>query len=250
MFKLLKIISILILGINTIYASDDLQDSDEEYSYAELSNKCAVYDPYQNLNRKIFKFNNMLDQIIITPLGKTYGVVTNDYIRGRFHNFFLNIHEPITSINYAAQKDTKKFLTSFWRFTLNSTLGVLGIFDIAAKFGLKAEPKTFSSTLAYYGLASGPYIVIPLFGGYNVRDIIDLVSFEFILNPFIYTDNKIRITENVIRTSHYRHRAFPFTDHLYKNSLDPYIALRDAAVNSRESKMHYPEGYICPHPNK
>lgn len=252
MFKVFQIIAFLILGINFTYAAQAAPEAEVEYnySYSEFSNKCAIYDPYQEVNRKIFKFNRVLDRGIFTPLGKTYGIVTNDYIRGRFNNFFLNLHEPITSVNYAAQKNSKNFLTSFWRFTLNSTLGILGIFDIATKFGLQAEPQTFSSTLAYYGLSSGPYIMIPVLGGYSARDIIDVISFEFLFNPFVYTGTKVRVAESVIRSSHYRHKAFTFTDHIYNSSLDPYISLRDAAVNSRESKVRYPEGYVCPQPNK
>ena len=252
MFKIFQVIAFLTLGMNVIYASPTAPEADMEYnySYSEFSNKCAIYDPYQDTNRKIFKFNRALDRGIFTPLGKAYGIITNDYVRGRFNNFFLNIHEPITSVNYAAQKDSKNFLTSFWRFTLNSTLGVLGMFDIATKFGLSAEPQTFSSTLAYYGLSAGPYIMIPVFGGYSTRDIIDIVSFEFLFNPFVYTGTKVRVGENIIRTSHYRHRAFPITDHIYNSSLDPYISLRDASINSRESKVRYPVGYVCPQPNK
>lgn len=252
MFKVFQVIAFLTLGMNIIYASPTAPETEMEYnySYSELNNKCAIYDPYQNTNRKIFKFNRALDRVIFTPLGKTYGIITNDYIRGRFNNFFLNIHEPITSVNYAAQKDSKNFLTSFWRFALNSTLGVLGIFDIAAKFDLQAEPQTFSSTLAYYGLSSGPYIMIPVLGGYSARDVIDVLSFEFLFNPFVYTGTKVRVAENIVRASHYRHRAFPITDHIYNSSLDPYISLRDATVNSRESKIRYPVGYVCPQPNK
>lgn len=252
MFKVFQVITFLTLGMNVAYATQTPHEVEVEYnySYSEFSNKCAIYDPYQDTNRKIFKFNRALDKGIFTPLGKAYGIITNDYVRGRFNNFFLNIHEPITSINYAAQKDSRNFLTSFWRFTLNSTVGILGIFDIATKFGLHAEPQTFSSTLAHYGVSAGPYIMLPVFGGYSARDIIDVISFEFLLNPFVYTGTKVRVTESVVRASHYRHRAFSFTDHVYANSLDPYIAIRDAALNSRESKIRYPEGYVCPRPNK
>ena len=219
---------------------------DYSYSYASIDNKCGVYDPYENLNRKIFFFNSVLDRAIFRPIAKAYGTVTNDYSRARVNSFLLNMKEPLSTVNYSIQGNSEGALKTFWRFVLNSTLGVAGMFDIASKFGLEAKPQNFSNTLAYYGVGAGPYVVLPILGGYSARDAGSFVAFDYFTSPMTYlTNDNVKIAEFGANVVHFRHKNIPFTDYVENHSLDPYIAIRNAILNERESKMQYPNSYRC-----
>jgi phospholipid-binding lipoprotein MlaA len=225
------------------------KESKDDYSYnlASLTNRCAVYDPYESFNRKIFVVNGILDAFILRPVTKWYNKATNEYSRGRVTSFVSNIKEPLSTINYSAQGKSKGALQTFWRFAINSTIGVLGLFDIAAEFGLTAEPQTLGNTLGYYGVGSGPYIVLPIYGGMGARDVMDPLIMSSVMNPvkyFMHQDFSRIYTGTSLIDS--RNQIMPFTDYVSKNSLDPYIAVRDAIINEREAKMAYPKEFTCP----
>lgn len=235
---------------------DRLTKKDEEYSYdyTALNNRCQVYDPYEKLNRKVFFVNGVLDTFILRPIAKGYGRFTNQYTKQRVGSFVDNISEPLSTVNYGLQGKPNGMFKTFWRFTINSTFGILGLFDVAGKFGLTAQPQTFGNTLGYYGVGSGPYIVLPIFGGTGARDVMDTLLLNSLLNPIktglipanyqMHSDFKNVVT--VLKTVHNRDAIMPFTDHVTKNSLDPYVAIRDAIIQQREAKMDYPVGFKCP----
>ncbi len=223
------------------------KDADYSYNYAALSNQCEVYDPYESLNRKIFIFNGGLDTFILRPIAKGYGKVTNSYTKDRIGSFINNISEPLSTVNYAVQGNAEGTFKTFWRFAINSTIGVAGLFDVASKINLTAPPQTFGSTLARYGVGAGPYIVLPIYGGMATRDVMDPITMNASLNPvkyFMYKDTKLAIT--VVKMIHNRDQVMPFTDYVTKNSPDPYIAIRNAIISEREAKMAYPENFKCP----
>ncbi len=220
------------------------------YNYAAMNNMCQVYDPYQSVNRKIFIFNSILDTIILRPIAKTYGAVTNDFTKQRVGSFIGNLSEPLSSVNYGIQGNAEGAFKTFWRFAINSTFGVLGLFDVAGKFGLTAEPQTFGSTLATYGVGQGPYLVVPFYGGMGARDLMDPLVLNSALNPAKYPMHKsFKYALAGTKLVHHRDQIMPFTDHLAKNSPDPYIALRDAILQQREAKMVYPKAFKCPKVN-
>jgi phospholipid-binding lipoprotein MlaA len=227
------------------------------YNYAALNNRCQVYDPYESFNRKIFVVNSVLDTFILRPFAKGYGRFTNQYTKQRIGSFVDNISEPLSTVNYGLQGKSNGMFKTFWRFTINSTFGVLGLFDVASKVGLKAESQTFGNTLGHYGVGSGPYIVLPLFGGMGDRYVINLrinCDLNLIKTGFIPTNHQLHSDFNrvttVVNIIHKREMIMPFTDHISKNSPDPYIAIRDAIIQQREAQMDYPVGFKCPTVNK
>lgn len=248
----LILLALLTLNISSIYAEDAIdKDYTENYNYAAITNKCEVYDPYESFNRKIFIVNGVLDSFILRPITKGYDKVTNGYTKERVSSFSSNIREPLSFINYGIQGNSENSFKSFWRFTINSTFGIAGLFDVASKVGLTSEQQTFGNTLAHYGVGSGPYIILPLYGGMGARDLLDPLVMNNALNPvkhFMHKDFKLAST--VISTIDTRHQIMPFTDYISKNSTDPYIAVRDATISNREAKMLYPDGFKCPAVNK
>lgn len=244
--KLFVITFILIFCSLTTFAALE-EDDQYNYNYSAINGRCAVYDPYEKLNRKIFIFNGILDTIALRPVTKIYIKFTNDYVKNRVSTFLSNISEPLSTTNYGLQGKSEDLFKSFWRFAINSTFGLGGLFDVASKVGLTHEPQTFGNTLAHYGIGAGPYIVLPIYGGTSARDISDPLVSNNLLNPIKYVlhkDFKNGIAAGSILDS--RAAVMPFTDYVTQNSPDPYIAIRNAILEQRESKMDYPDGFRCP----
>jgi phospholipid-binding lipoprotein MlaA len=247
---LLSTVIAILASAKVTFAQTENND-DYVYNYNELYDKCQVYDPYEPINRKIFFINGVLDTFILRPVTKGYDKFTNDYTKSRVSSFLGNIREPVSTVNYGIQKKPQGVFKTFWRFAINSTLGIAGIFDVAGKLGLQAEPQTFGNTLAHYGVGAGPYIVLPLYGGVGARDLMDVIVLNTATNPVMYhVNNKFSNVYTAVNVIDARNKVMPFTDYVAKNSPDQYIAIRNAILNNRESKVTYQENFICPTPKK
>lgn len=250
--KLFQVLLITFVTNSTALAAAPVAVDDEfSYDYASINGKCQVYDPYESINRKFFFFNGVLDTIITRPTAKIYNKLTNDYTKIRVNNFLNNFEEPLSSVNYAIQGKGEGMLKTFWRFAINSTLGIGGLFDVAGKFGLQAKPQRFSDSLGHYGVGTGPYLVIPFLGSTTARDAGNVIITNKALNPLQLAFNdkfsKVVVGVNLV---HKRDKVMPFTDHVVKTSTDPYIAIRNAYIQQSEDKMDYPDNFICPAPGK
>lgn len=227
--------------------NNDTNNKYDYNTYNQHSTNCGVYDPYEAVNRKIFAFNAIVDTFLLRPIAKGYGRFTNDYTKNRVESFIENVSEPLSTINYTLQGDSDGIFKSFWRFTINSTFGLAGMFDVASKFGLNPPQQTLGNTLAHYGVGPGPYIVLPLYGGISARDASDPLISNNLLNPANYAFHKdFKLAVAGTKILHTRSKIMPFSDYVSKNSPDPYIAIREAIFNSREAKIIYPNGYRCP----
>jgi len=245
-----KIVILIVLTClsSNVFAKES--ESSYNYNYASFTGRCTNYDPYEGFNRKIYFFNGVLDTFILRPITKGYGALTNDYTKNRVSNAIDNIKTPLTTFNYILQGNVEGSYKSFWRFAVNSTFGVLGLFDVASKVGLAADPQTFGSTLAHYGVGPGPYIVLPIYGGTVARDMTDSLFTNSALNlPNYYMSSGVSLGVAIVGTVSARDRIMPFTDYVSKNSPDSYIAIRDAILSQREAKVKYPEDFKCPSVN-
>ena len=129
-----------------------------------VSNVLPEVDPYQNLNEKTHNFNQSLDESIATPIARIYKKITPDFIEIGVTNFTDNIEDVNIALNNLLQGKIKDGLSDIARFTINSTVGILGIFDAASTIGLKKHSEDFRQTLAVWGVSDGPYIVLPVLG--------------------------------------------------------------------------------------
>lgn len=118
----------------------------------------------ESYNRAMFSFNSKLDKYVIRPTAKGYRAITNEFIRQRVTNFFNNIDEPISAANHLLQGELSNSSHNLGRFVLNTTLGGVGLFDVASKVGLEKKKTGFDETLATWCVPDGPYIVLPVFG--------------------------------------------------------------------------------------
>lgn len=243
------LLSFIIISCSFLHyaAADDASEYKYTYNLNDESNCSESYDPYEQLNRKFFTFNSFLDYIISRPIAVGYKYATNDFVRARIGGVLENIMTPLTTVNYTLQFNGTGAVKSLWRFFLNTTFGLGGMFDVASKLGIETTPQTFGSTLAHYGVGPGPYLVLPIFGGTNARDVTDTLFLNNALNPVRYPMHKdFRLAVTSTKLVHDREELLQFTDYVGENSTDPYIAIRSAIHQNRESKISYPENFICP----
>jgi len=142
-----------------------------------------VADPYEDWNRKVFRFNETLDRWVLKPVAKTYRKVTPSLIDRGITNFFNNLTEIRNLANSILQLKGESAVVAAGRFTYNTVFGLAGFFDVATKFDLPERPEDFGQTLGYWGTGSGPYLMLPLLGpssprhfGGMVTDIVVLPS--------------------------------------------------------------------------
>jgi len=224
MHKVVKKLSLLtLLIIGTMSISNNGYSSDN--------------DPLEPMNRAIFGFNEIVDDNILEPVAKGYRYVTPDPVERSVSNFFNNLGEINTIINSALQMKVDKTITSSSRLAINSTVGVLGLFDVATSLGIQREREDFGQTLGYYGISSGPYLVLPFFGPSSFRDAPGFyadVMMEKSISP-VYTElhheerQAIQAT-NVIDT---RANLLKATKILDTAAKDKYIFLRESYLQRR-----------------
>lgn len=129
-----------------------------------------VYDPWEGFNRGVYRFNAGFDHYVFLPVVRGYSVITPDVVEDGISNFFNNIFEIKTLINTILQLKPKESVDTAGRFVINSTVGLLGIFDVATRWGIQEHDEDFGQTLGHYGVGNGPYLVLPIIGPSNLRD--------------------------------------------------------------------------------
>jgi phospholipid-binding lipoprotein MlaA len=133
------------------------------------------YDPFERINRHIYKFNAQFDEAIFLPVADTYRRLPSP-IRAGVHNFFDNLSEPKSVVNFVLQMRPVFGLRSLGRFVINSTIGIGGLFDVAAHLKLKGYLTGFGATLSIWGMHPGPYLVIPVLGPATLRDGVGMIA--------------------------------------------------------------------------
>ena len=127
-------------------------------------------DPWEGVNRAIFEFNDALDSYALKPVARGYDFITPKPVQGMVGNFFENLGEVRNAANAGLQLKGGDALVSLSRLMINSTIGMLGLIDVASPLGLEQRYSDFGLTFAHWGAPSGPYVVLPLLGPSTVRD--------------------------------------------------------------------------------
>lgn len=127
-------------------------------------------DPWEGWNRKVFNFNEKVDYYTAKPLAQAYRNATPQVVDDAITNVFSNLEEPFVIVNDLAQGKFLQALSDTGRFLVNSTIGILGIFDVARHLGMPKHEEDLGQTLGFWGVESGPYLVLPLLGPSTVRD--------------------------------------------------------------------------------
>jgi phospholipid-binding lipoprotein MlaA len=143
-----------------------------QHSISEFRDQrfAEVADPWEGFNRNVYRFNYYFDKYLFLPLVDTYEFITPAFMQERVSGFYNNIGEIRNLTNSMFQLKGLESLTTLGRFVTNSTIGLGGMFDPATSFGLERHSQDFGKTLGYWGVTSGPYMVLPVFGPSSLRD--------------------------------------------------------------------------------
>ena len=197
-------------------------------------------DPWEGFNRQMYGFNEGLDRTVLEPASRGYRAVTNEPVRQGVSNFVGNLGEPVVFANQVLQGKIPGAAETFGRFVVNSTVGIVGIFDPATPMGLDEANEDFGQTLGYWGMASGPYLVLPIIGPSSPRDAFGL-GVDVAANPLNYTevggDTEFRIGTSVLGGLSAREDALETVDDVRDTRLDPYTTLRRFHVRNRAAQI-------------
>ena len=192
-------------------------------------------DPWERMNRSFYGFNDAIDRAVVKPVSKGYTPLPQPVQTG-VHNFFDNLDYPVTIVNDLLQGQIKSFFSDIGRFLFNSTLGVGGLFDPATAAGMEKNERDFGQTLGKWGVPKGPYIVVPIFGPYDVRDGIGAVTVDYYANPRSYTKFWVNTSLWLVRGVDRRARLLPL-DATIQSAYDPYAFIRNAYLQNRDFKV-------------
>lgn len=176
-------IFIILFTIFTVFSQINIAFSEEyeddffelEDNLSQNNNQLEVYDPFENINRKIFHFNEKADKYFTRPINKGYRFIAPKIIRSSVKNFLHNLSRPFDIVNSLLQGDIKNARDSFSDFLIDSTIGLVGIFDIAKSKNISFKEQNFGKTLNYYNIPSGPYLILPFLGPSNIRNLSGLL---------------------------------------------------------------------------
>ena len=194
-----------------------------------------ISDPFEDLNRDIFIFNEKLDEKLLKPAAIAYRKVVPQFARSGVTNFFNNLEEIDTTINQVLQGEIKYAFNDAGRFVINTTIGLFGLIDVASKMGLERHEEDFGQTLGVWGFDSGPYIMIPFLGPSNPRDLLSRPISSFLSGTFAMEDDDVKITLVGIDALETRERLLDAETLIIG---DKYIFVKDAYVQSREYEIN------------
>ncbi len=208
-------------GCTTLSINDDPN--------AQISN-----DPFQNFNRKVYSFNYGVDKVLLKPVATGYDKVLPTPAKRGISNFLSNFREPLNIFNNLLQGKYDRALGSSYRFVVNSTLGVIGFFDIASRYGVEESKEDFGQTLAAWGVKPGPYLMLPFLGPSNLRDGVGFVSDNYVFYPTReITSSTTQSTSLTVLGIVDIRASLLGTERFLEQQLDPYSFLKSAYEETR-----------------
>ncbi|HTJ95987.1 MAG TPA: VacJ family lipoprotein [Rhodocyclaceae bacterium] len=195
-------------------------------------------DPIEGFNRAMYGVHEGIDTVVLKPVAKGYDAVLPDPVQTGVTNFFSNIGDLAISLNDLLQAKPGDALSDLGRFVINSTVGVLGLFDVATKAGLEKHDEDFGQTFGRWGVGDGAYVFIPVFGPRTARDTVGLV-FDVWVDPITNIDNvPTRNSLLALRAVNTRADLLPADKVIEEAALDKYSYIRDAYLQRRQNLVH------------
>ena len=226
--------------ISVVYADTDGVNN------LSKKNHNQVKDCFENINRATFKFNQVLDDAIFEPAAKTYRVLPSS-IRVGTSNALDNLSSLVTIPNNVLQGDLKKAGVNTGRFVINTTVGIVGIFDVAKKIGFSEyEKEDYGQTLGTMGFGAGCYLILPILGPSTVRDtagsFINILGGDPWYNASVNGNNEFLSKSEYVGTKiltgiDFRAKNIDSIDNLEKNSMDFYASMRSLYLQDRQQKI-------------
>ena len=223
-------------------ATPPADDPDAQAAYAEAN------DPIEPLNRYFFEFNRFIDGVALRPVAEVYDGVVPDFAQDMVHNFLFNLRSPVTLANDVLQGKLDRAHVTAVRIVTNSTLGIGGLFDVAAEWGWEPHKEDFGQTLAVWGVGEGPYLVLPILGPSPPRDTVGS-AVDYFFDPLdLYAENVddewIIYARRGGEIIDFRARNLETFDEIERSAIDLYATVRSLYRQQRADEIR--DGGIGP----
>jgi phospholipid-binding lipoprotein MlaA len=238
---------LLFVGGQSFAGNDNSKfNFDENYEGEDVGKKSQeIYDPFESINRKVFAFNELLDKKVALPVVRQYHQHIPQLVRTSVNNFVNNISAPFSVVNSLIQGDGENAMASFSSFLINSTIGIVGLFDVAGSKKIKYNEEDFGQSFGKYGVKAGPYLVIPFLGPSDARDFSGF-AVEKAVSPIAFNNfevggqrelisDELAISLGLASGISARESLIDIVDDIRKNSFDPYSTMRSAYLQRRQS---------------
>ena len=207
---------------------------------ANVDDPSGANDPYESFNRQVFDFNRQVDHAVIKPVAEAYVAVLPEPARDGIHNFLTNLVLPFTIANDVLQGEITRSSETVARFTVNTTAGVGGIFDVATNMGIPYHSEDFGQTLAVWGLQEGPYLVLPIVGPDPPRDVVGQVV-DIAFDPMTYASFRHKFWYSagraVLSGIDLRARNLDSLASIERSSIDFYASVRSLYRQNRNNEI-------------
>lgn len=205
-------------------------------SVAPPTGEPHLQDPWEGVNRKVFAFNDQVDRAVLKPAAQAYETVVPTPVRDAVGNFFSNLGDAWSAVNWMLQGEFHRATEQGARFAWNSTLGVAGLFDVSRHFGLDRRSQDFGQTLGSWGMGLGPYVVLPLFGPSSLRDVAALPVNRLASSNLVISDSGSRVAAAALELVSLRASLLSAERVVEGIMLDRYTFFRDAYLQRRAAK--------------
>ena len=240
------LMTVLAFGLaapETSFAADMAEADSAHVTLAQASDEEAVNDPLESMNRAIFDFNEVLQDVLLRPIAKFYNANVNLTVRQGISNFLDNLSSPVIFANDLLQGEFERALTTFGRAFINTTIGIVGLADVASELGIEQHDEDFGQTLAVYGVGEGFYLVLPIFGPSSPRDAVGKLVIDSYLDPLgLWLDNTDR--DNIQYTLTGAEGLDEYAgivdelNQVKKTSVDYYAAVRSLYRQKRKAEIN------------
>jgi phospholipid-binding lipoprotein MlaA len=193
-------------------------------------------DPWEGFNRKVFAFNNSLDKVV-RPIAVGYDTVMPDPFQRGVGNFFRNLDSPVTFVNQVLQGKFRQSGSSVGRFLINSTIGLLGFFDVATKMGIPYYNEDLGQTLAKWGYHDSRYLMLPIFGPSTLRDGVGRYTDSYYHPVGRAIHGRTEWGYWIVRGIDQRARYLS-QDAELGQAYDPYVLMRDVWIQNRQYQIY------------
>ncbi len=196
-------------------------------------------DPLEGFNRAMYTFNDKLDIYVLKPVAKGYRAALPSPVRTGVSNFFGNLHDPVIMLNNLLQGKVVNAISDFWRFIVNTTVGIYGLFDVASALGLEKHNEDFGQTFGKWGAGEGFYVVLPFIGPSSLRDGIGLYVDEEFYPPNRMEEGSTRDKLLALEVVNRRAQLLDASDILEQaGGKDPYVFVREAYRQRRKNLVY------------
>lgn len=230
--------STLVISVSSCAPSSKVAGSDEEVS--------SEFDPLEGFNRVMHSINYTLDGLLFRPIASIYRGVVPEVVRHSVSNFLANLDQPVVFVNSVLQGDLNNAGNTIGKFVINTTVGVAGLFDVASEVGVHNRNEDFGQTLGSWGVGPGPYIVLPVLGPSDARDLLGK-GVDYVIDPLTtpwnnWLNNEWQVARAVAVGIDFRARNYTIINNTYDNSVDSYSAFRSMYLQHRAAVIRNETG--------